>query len=76
MSVIIALRISISIPIFFAPIYYNNNYYIDGGVYNNLGLNYSDINNTLGICIKFNLKNNNINSIIDVLIGTININLR
>lgn len=73
MSVIIALRISISIPIFFAPIYYNNNYYIDGGVYNNFGLNYSDINNTLGICIKFNLKNNNINSIIDVLIGTINI---
>ena len=73
MPIIIALRISISIPIFFAPIYYNNNYYIDGGIYNNFGLNYSDTNNTLGIYIKFNVNNNNINSIIDILTGTINI---
>jgi NTE family protein len=72
MNVIIAIRISISIPIFFAPVYYNNNYYIDGGVYNNFGLNYSNINNTIGIYIKFNI-NNNINSVIDIFIGTINI---
>ena len=72
MNVIIAIRISISIPIFFAPVYYNNNYYIDGGIYNNFGLNYSNINNTIGIYIKFNI-NNNIKSVIDIFIGTINI---
>jgi NTE family protein len=73
MSVIIALRISISIPIFFAPVYYNNNYYIDGGIYNNFGLNYSNINNTLGIYIKLNTNNLTINSIVDIFIGTLNI---
>lgn len=73
MSIIIALRISISVPIFFAPVYYNNYYYIDGGIYNNLGLNYSNIDTTLGIYIKLNINNMNINSIIDIFIGTLNI---
>lgn len=44
MSVITALRISISIPIVFTPVRYNDCVYIDSGIYNNFPINYFEKN--------------------------------
>lgn len=52
LSVVLAIRMSISVPIIFTPVKYNNCYYIDGGIKNNFGINYCDIEKTLGICIE------------------------
>jgi len=50
----IALRISISIPLCFKAIKYNDHLYIDGAFSNNFPINYftDDINNTLGLIIS------------------------
>jgi len=50
----IALRISISIPLCFKAIKYNDNLYIDGAFSNNFPINYftTDIDNTLGVMIS------------------------
>jgi len=50
MSILVAIRISISIPIIFTPVLFENNYYIDGGLTNNFPIKYCNINNTLGLC--------------------------
>lgn len=52
MSVRLAIRISISVPIVFTPVLYNNNYYVDGGVINNFPMNHCNPMTTLGIYIK------------------------
>lgn len=57
MSVITAVRISMSIPLVFTPVLYNNCYYIDGCFLNGFPINYCNIDTTIGIYIK------NINSI-------------
>lgn len=64
MSVITAIRISISVPLIFTPVLYNNYYYIDGGITNNFPINYCNKNKTLGIYISNHFKNemNNIKS--------------
>lgn len=71
MSIITAIRITISIPIYFTPVFYNNNYYIDGGFMNNFPIKYCNTNSTLGIYIKNNT--NNFNSIFDFIFGCVNI---
>ena len=63
MSIITALRISISIPLVYTPVLYNNNYYIDGALVNKFPINYCNIKSTIGINIsepieKINKKNN------------------
>lgn len=50
-SVINAIRMSISVPFLFTPVEFNNSYYIDGGITNNFPIRYCDPNNTLGILI-------------------------
>lgn len=70
MSVIIALRISISIPIIFTPVLFNNNYYIDGCITNNFGLNLCNKNTTLGFLIKNN-ELYKLESLQDLIIGTL-----
>jgi predicted acylesterase/phospholipase RssA len=72
MSVLTAIRISISIPIMFTPVHYNDNYYIDGGVVNNFPLNQCNPNTTLGIYIK-NSNNNMLENIISLSLGCISI---
>jgi hypothetical protein len=52
MSILLALRISISIPIIFKPIYYKNNYYIDGGIINDFPYNYCNPETTLGFYVN------------------------
>ena len=63
MSIITAIRISISIPLIFTPVFYNNNYYVDGALVNNFPINHCNINNTIGINIIFTNNSNNINNI-------------
>lgn len=54
MSVLLAIRMSCSIPILFTPISYNDNVYIDGGIYNNFPLEYfkNNMEDIIGINIK------------------------
>ena len=58
MSILIAIRISSSVPFIFTPVLYNNNYYVDGALLNNFPINYCNIKNTLGIKLKCNKINN------------------
>lgn len=51
MSIITAVRISISIPLIFTPVFYNDNCYIDGALVNNFPINHCNIKNTIGINI-------------------------
>ena len=52
MSVLLAIRISMSVPIIFTPVLYENDYYIDGGFVNNFPLDQCNPLYTLGIYIK------------------------
>lgn len=47
-SVILALRISISIPLIFTPVLLNDNYYVDGALVNNFPLNLCNKKSTFG----------------------------
>ena len=51
MSIILGIRMSMSIPFIFFPVKYKNNLYIDGGLLNNFGFNYCDKDKTIGICV-------------------------
>jgi len=53
-SVILALRISCSLPILFTPITYNNEVYVDGGIVNNFPIKYCSRKFTIGFYIKNN----------------------
>ena len=57
LSVILAVRMSISIPIIFSPVFYNDCYYIDGGVINNFPINYCNYKTTLGLVITNQFEN-------------------
>lgn len=72
MSIFLAIRMSISIPIIFTPVFYNNQYYIDGNVTNNILLLNFDPNKTLVLYVKNN-KINKIETITDIINGSINI---
>jgi hypothetical protein len=52
MSVLLAIRISISIPFILTPILYNNNYYVDGCLTSNFGIEYCNLDTTLCICLQ------------------------
>lgn len=51
MSVLLAIRISISIPFYFIPIYFENKLYVDGGVMDNFPIQLfeNELENTWGI---------------------------
>ena len=72
MSVILALRISMSVPIIFTPVQYNNQYYIDGGFVNNFPINYCSKKKTIGFYIK-NSGDNNIDSIKSLMISLLGV---
>ena len=73
MSVIMAIRISISIPIIFTPVVYNNSVYVDGALVNNFPINYCPINRTFGIYIKNCNNNLEINSMQSFILMCLNI---
>lgn len=71
-SVINAIRMSISVPFLFTPVEFNDSYYIDGGITNNFPIRYCDPNNSLGIMIVNNEKKvlkKSIESLPDYFIG-------
>jgi predicted patatin/cPLA2 family phospholipase len=74
MSILVAVRISASIPIVFTPVLYNSNYYVDGGLVNNFPINLCNPDTTLGIkMINPANKLTNINSILSVFFKSIKI---
>ena len=76
MSILIALRISISVPILFTPVLYNTYYYVDGCLVNNFPIDHCNIATTLGLNIIFNnnnIKNNKIDDIFTLLKNSIKI---
>ena len=73
MSVITAVRISCSIPVFFTPVKYNDCYYVDGGVTNNFPINYCNKNTTLGLYIKNGKKIEQVDSIGTIVTGCLGI---
>lgn len=64
MDIILSLLITSCIPLVFKPIKFNDNLYIDGGIYSNFPIEYfeKNSNDTLGICVisKIVIKNENI----------------
>jgi NTE family protein len=72
-SIIHSIRMSISIPLIFTPIYFNNKIYIDGGIMNNFGINYCNLKKTIGICIENNNKNENPENVFEFFKGLLSI---
>ena len=69
-SIIIALRISCSIPIIFLPVEYNKEFYVDGGIVNNFPINYCSKKSTLGFYVK-NCNTNIIDSVESLISATL-----
>tara|TARA_B110000879_G_C11175937_1_gene515929 strand:+ start:2594 stop:3511 length:918 start_codon:yes stop_codon:yes gene_type:complete len=55
-SVLIAIRMSIAVPIIFTPVCYNGCQYLDGGLVNNFPINHVKSTNYLGITCNFKIK--------------------
>lgn len=55
MSVLQALRMSFSIPLYYTPIINDNKMYVDGGISNNYPMDLFPKENTLGICTMINI---------------------
>jgi len=70
MSIIVALRISISIPLIFTPVLYNNNYYIDGAFTNAFPLKYCKKETTIGLYIAYSYNSNTLN-MYNILLGSV-----
>jgi len=71
MKVHLAVRASISLPFIFNPVIIDDIFYIDGGITNNLPIDYfseTDIKNTLGISLT-SLKTDKINSLTQYILG-------
>ncbi len=73
MSVITAVRISCSIPVFFTPVFYSGSYYVDGGVTNNFPIKYCNKDTTLGLYIKNAHSIDQIDSISTIVMGCLGI---
>jgi NTE family protein len=72
MSVIDAIRISIGFALFFTPIEYNGNIYVDGAILNPYPIEYStDLKRTLGLLIYNNIKSENVNKNIGIFMWAI-----
>jgi NTE family protein len=72
MSIITAIRISISIPIIFTPVLYDNEYYIDGALTNRFPINHCNQETTISINIPYP-KTFKIDNIIDILVNSVKI---
>jgi NTE family protein len=52
MSVLTAVRISISVPVVFMPVEFESDFYVDGALVNNFPINHCNPETTLGLYIK------------------------
>lgn len=73
-SVFTALRITISIPVIFKPVFFENEYYIDGAFINNFPIDYCNESTTLGMYVKYITNNyNQLNNVFNLILGTFSI---
>lgn len=72
MSVLTAIRISISVPIIFIPVLYNDNWYVDGALSNNFPIQGLDRETTMGFYIR-NVTKNEITNITTFIMGCLSI---
>jgi predicted acylesterase/phospholipase RssA len=72
MSVMTAIRISLSIPIIFTPVFYQDSYYVDGALTNNFPIKYCNPDTTIGLYIR-NGSFSNIDSIMSLIQGCLGI---
>ena len=49
MSVLLAIRISMSLPFIFTPVFYNGCHYVDGALLRNFGIEFCDPQKTIGL---------------------------
>lgn len=61
-SVLLAIRMSISVPFIFTPVKHNNHYYVDGGISCNFGLFYCNRETTLGLMFHNETKINELDT--------------
>ena len=71
-SILLALRMSMSLPLVFSPVKYNDNFYIDGGLTYNFGLKFCNPDTTFGLSFS-NRKDNKMDSFMNYLNGLLNI---
>jgi predicted acylesterase/phospholipase RssA len=57
MPVFLALRISMAIPILFQPILFEGNHYVDGGITNDIPVNYPCEDNSTTLCLNLEEEN-------------------
>lgn len=72
MSIITAIRISISVPLIFTPVLYNDNYYVDGALTNMFPINHCNQETTLALNLPYSCSNK-INNILDVVLNSFKI---
>lgn len=53
LNIMLAIRMSIAVPIIFTPVLYNNKLYVDGALTNNFPINHVKNNNFIGITTNF-----------------------
>lgn len=64
------IRMSISIPLIFSPVKYNNNMYISGVLINNFPICYSDMNDSIGITYN-NIQCIEVNNIVELIMSIV-----
>jgi NTE family protein len=72
MSIVTAVRISISIPIVFTPVLYNDEYYVDGALTNIFPINHCNQESTIGINLPYS-NSYKIENVLDVFLNSLKI---
>jgi predicted acylesterase/phospholipase RssA len=76
LSILLAVRMSISIPLIFTPVIYNNNIFVDGFLVNNFPIDKININENNYIAIKvLNDYNKNNPNLLDFIKGCLNLSI-
>lgn len=75
MSVILAIRMSISIPFIFNPVKYKGDLYIDGAILNHFGIEYCNLDSSIALCFNedFEKINKDVNNLFDFIMGIMSI---
>jgi len=69
LSVIMAVRMTVSLPILFTPVQWKNKYYVDGGLLQNFPIRQGEPGRTLGVGFCRDNSEHNINGIESFLMG-------
>lgn len=68
MSVLLAIRISMSLPFIFTPVFYNGCHYVDGALLRNFGIEFCDPQKTIGLTTS-NLSDNKADNLLSYISG-------